>query len=421
MVRRAEAVSSTCTAARRGVAIGERTRIEAALRSCSELRAWLDAAEATLARATSQVASFPEAAIADVARCTLREAAATTERAATLEAAPPFDEALAAGTVTARHVDALTRAAGQLDDARRAELLGAAEQLAEVARSSTAERFARHVRRKAGELLGRDGAEARLERQRRLTSLRSWTDDDGMWNVRGRIDPELAPGLAAALDGRVRALFAERTPPTCPADAKRKHEHLRALALADLIVNGGGGVRHEVVVVVDADEVSADGGPAADWGLPVEVPASVLEALVERGARVAPVVVRRGAVLHAPGRLDLGRTTRLASRAQRRALRAMYAGCAIPGCDVRFDRCRIHHVRHWRDGGPTDLANLLPVCGRHHTRIHDGGWVVTLADDRSLTVGLPDGTVRRTGPPRRGGTDPPSSLANGPPGGEAAA
>ena len=116
---------------------------------------------------------------------------------------------------------------------------------------------------------------------------------------------------------------------------------------------------------------------------------------------VHTVIVRNGVVLHAPGELDLGRTTRLANRAQRRALRAMYSGCAIPGCSVRFDRCKIHHVVWWRHGGRTDLDNLLPVCTQHHTKIHDGGWEVRLGPGRELEIRFPDGTVRNTGPPRR--------------------
>ena len=113
------------------------------------------------------------------------------------------------------------------------------------------------------------------------------------------------------------------------------------------------------------------------------------------------VIVRNGVVLHAPGMLDLGRSTRLASRAQRRALRAMYRCCAVPGCDVRFDHCTMHHVVWWRHGGATDLHNLLPLCHRHHGNVHHDGWELRLGPQRRLTVTLPDGTVRSTGPPRR--------------------
>ena len=108
-------------------------------------------------------------------------------------------------------------------------------------------------------------------------------------------------------------------------------------------------------------KVTVPAGRSVDWGLPVEVPHRVLAGMVDDGDQHA-VVVRNGVVLHAPGELELGRTTRLASRAQRRALRALYSTCAIPGCPVRFDRCKLHHVVWWRHGGRTDLENLLPVC-----------------------------------------------------------
>jgi len=117
--------------------------------------------------------------------------------------------------------------------------------------------------------------------------------------------------------------------------------------------------------------------------------------------QIETVVVRNGVVLHAPGQLNLGRTTRLASRAQRRALRAMYSTCAVPGCEVRFNRCKIHHIEWWRHGGRTDLDNLLPVCTHHHSLIHDAGFEVSLGPNRELTIRFPDGTVRNTGPPRR--------------------
>ena len=57
--------------------------------------------------------------------------------------------------------------------------------------------------------------------------------------------------------------------------------------------------------------------------------------------------------------LDLGRSSRFASREQRRALFYRHGGtCAFPGCDVPLHRCDIHHIRPWDDGGRTDLINL---------------------------------------------------------------
>ena len=101
------------------------------------------------------------------------------------------------------------------------------------------------------------------------------------------------------------------------------------------------------------------------------------------------------------GELNLGRTTRLANRAQRRALRAVYATCAVPGCNVVFDDTKPHHVHSWRDGGPTDFANLLPLCSKHHHDTHEGGWLFTLGPNRELTIELPSGQILRTGPPSR--------------------
>jgi Domain of unknown function (DUF222) len=96
--------------------------------------------------------------------------------------------------------------------------------------------------------------------------------------------------------------------------------------------------------------------------------------------------------------LDLGRSTRLASAHQRRALRVMYSTCAVGNCDVAFDNCTVQHVGYWRHGGRTDIANLLPVCGKHHHLAHEGGWKFHLDGERILTITKPDGS-RQTHPP----------------------
>ncbi len=114
--------------------------------------------------------------------------------------------------------------------------------------------------------------------------------------------------------------------------------------------------RSEFVAVIDAD-APGERGPVIEFAIPVELPARVLAAL--------------------------------------------YSGCSIPGCTVAYDRCKLHHIVWWRNDGTTDLANLLPVCSVHHAKIHHDGWVVELGQHRELTLRLPDGTIRTTGPPTR--------------------
>jgi len=47
----------------------------------------------------------------------------------------------------------------------------------------------------------------------------------------------------------------------------------------------------------------------------------------------------------------------------------------------------------------TDIDNLLPICDRHHHRVHEGGWTVALDAHRNLTITYPDGNIQTTGPP----------------------
>jgi hypothetical protein len=302
------------------------------------------------------------------------------------------------GATTAGHIDAVTRVARSMPEALRCQLLDRADALADVAGVSTVDQFAKRVALEARRIESGDGMD-RLERQRRATRLRSWVDDEGMWNLRGRFDPVTGVGLDAKLHATVEALFAEQTPPGCPDDAIEKQQFLAAHALTRLLDGAGGSKpgRAEYLVVVDADATDQV-GPVAQWSIAVEIPTRVLAELSGE-ADVHAVVVRNGVVLHAPGELNLGRTTRLANRAQRLALRGLYRCCAIPGCNVGYDRCELHHLVWWRHGGRTDLDNLIPICTRHHGKIHHDGWIIELGHDRQLTLRLPDGTIRSTGPP----------------------
>ena len=161
------------------------------------------------------------------------------------------------------------------------------------------------VRDEARRLQAADGMDT-LERQRRATSLRTWVDLEGMWNLKARFDPLTGVRLDARLRDSLEALFATSTPDTCPTDPGAKQDHLRALALADLILTGGTTSkpgRPEYLVVVDADDAADPNGPRTEFSIPVEVPWRVLAELAG-DADVHTVVVRNGVVLHAPGNLE---------------------------------------------------------------------------------------------------------------------
>jgi hypothetical protein len=85
--------------------------------------------------------------------------------------------------------------------------------------------------------------------------------------------------------------------------------------------------------------------------------------------------------------LDLGRTRRLFSPAQRKALRIRDQRCRAEGCTIPATWTEAHHLQPWQHGGHTDLANAILLCSHHHHRAHD---------DRHLVDRLPNGDLRFT-------------------------
>ncbi len=70
--------------------------------------------------------------------------------------------------------------------------------------------------------------------------------------------------------------------------------------------------------------------------------------------------------------LSIGRKSRIVPKAIARAVRARdHDRCTFPGCrNKRFLDC--HHVEHWSAGGETSLDNLMLLCTKHHTLVHEG-------------------------------------------------
>ncbi|MGB7505125.1 MAG: DUF222 domain-containing protein, partial [Mycobacterium sp.] len=114
---------------------------------------------------------------------------------------------------------------------------------------------------------------------------------------------------------------------------------------------------------------------------------------VTGGGTVMPIndVIRLGAHAHhslavfdrATGSaLDLFRTKRVASIAQRLMLAARDGGCTKPGCTVGIYGTQVHHATaDWNDGGNTNIDDLGLACGPDNRMVNThGGWTTTIND-----------------------------------------
>jgi hypothetical protein len=88
------------------------------------------------------------------------------------------------------------------------------------------------------------------------------------------------------------------------------------------------------------------------------------------------------------------------STAQRIEIARRDNGCRFPACGYNLIT-NVHHLRHWIDGGPTVLSNLITLCAAHHSRMHELGWKVS---------GDANGLVTFTSPHGRDSTSSPSPV-----------
>lgn len=384
-----------------------RADLDAVVAARRELVAFCDAVEIRIARRSRHLAaegrSEPAAdVLRERGRRASRDAAAAAQREEACAAMPSFETALADGSISTGHLNALANATAQLDEATAAEFVKHERELLHDAKTCTPEVFDRHARDLARTIAADDGS-ARLERQRQANNIRAWVDKiTGMGHLHAELDPESHAKVVAALRERTRTLRNQQHQPGDPvhasgdpADPNLTYAQLEAQAFIELITGATTLDRRspEVIVLVDLDSLVR--------GLHDESLCETID-----GIPVPPSTVRRlcceaaiiPAVLNGDGEpLDVGRASRLATAAQRRAIYTMYRSCAFPGCHVGVDRCEMHHAHDWLANGGTDIDNLVPLCCKHHHLVHEGGWTLTLGEHRVVTVHRPDGTHFFTG------------------------
>ena len=386
--------------------------IRTALQQVCTLQQWVDNCKVALTRklqilATTTPRIQPQQVLASAANISRIDAFREVSRAKTLGAFPQLEQAFEQGRIGSAHIDAVARATHQLTEDEKAKLASRSDWLNNVATHATPDNFARAVKSEV-ERIHADGGVTRLERQRRDASLRHWIDrESGMFHIAGRLDPENGLRVIGKLDNTVERLFHAALPDTCPTD-DRKHGHLNALAFLELIDTASLGApltagamissphaRAEVSVVIDLHTLRSGlhEHSIVRTGHEAELPLETIRRMACE-AEIIPVVLNSKGVV-----IDIGRASRLATRYQRKAIEAMYSHCAIPDCKVPIAQCQPHHIAYWRDDGPTNMNNLVPLCPHHHRNVHEGNWrLKLLMPNRALTITYPDGHVSRSSP-----------------------
>jgi hypothetical protein len=212
------------------------------------------------------------------------------------------------------------------------------------------------------------------------------------------LDPERHTVVRTALDALVHEQWRSGHPDST-RPAVRDLARLRADAFVEMARRARSGGRApvsgprrsepEVVVLIDLatiqhGELRPGGTCSLGDGTPISVEAA--RRLACEGA-IIPLV------LGGPSEpLDVGRTRRLATHAQRVAMRRRSPTCEFGVCDIPAERCRAHHLRPWEVGGSTDLDQLAWLCDAHHHLVHDGGWSMARTDGQ-VVIHRPDGTL----------------------------
>jgi hypothetical protein len=280
------------------------------------------------------------------------------------------------------------------------------EQLAVMAGPMTGnqlERFARAHR----QCSRADDAAARV--RRRLT----WRfEEDGALAGSFRLPP--LPG--AVLLKALRAAAAEMDQPPPVATSSDLADALVVVAeafLAGKVAGADDAEVYQVVIHAGTDVITTPAGVSAETPSPsppatdLADPADPARCHVEDGAAISVTTAQMltctaalSWMLHDDGGkiLNLGRRRRRPDKALRKAARERDRGrCRFPGCESR--KVDLHHIQYWSNGGRTCLENLISLCRRHHTAVHDRGYLIAASPDGSFTFFQPGGTRLPLSPP----------------------
>ncbi|MBO9556579.1 DUF222 domain-containing protein [Cellulomonas sp.] len=344
---------------------------------------------------TSVVAGDPsfEASLARHGRTGLGAATRRVEQAQALAAMPAVAVAVRTGALPGEHLEILGQALAGASESVAGELRSPSGQAAalRLACAHPAPGFRRALARWVAER-DPDRVEDEYQAQRRARYLHLTTRPDGT-RISGLLDPVAGERLRRALEATGEAPSDDRTPEQARADA------LDALASTVLSMPSTGSraavrphvsflMREETFTALRSRRRSPGGSAGSSAAVSGNdevaiadvarrpVPAATLEdgtpvAMSELARVLCDCEVTRIVVDAADEPVNLGRTARLYTGVQRRAVIARDRSCRWGDCDRAARWGEIHHIAWWdRDAGRTDLANGVLLCSFHHHEVH---------------------------------------------------
>jgi uncharacterized protein DUF222/HNH endonuclease len=221
-----------------------------------------------------------------------------------------------------------------------------------------------------------------------------WFDDDKRLGIEGEF-----PAAEGAVIARAIKRLADRLPELPQQAVETIPENRLQQRCADALFAMAS---HKISEDADADRATIVVHTAIEAG------GTPQPGEIEGGPVIHPEITRR---LECDGRLrfvlrdengnalGIGRASRNVPTWLMQQVVHRDRGCTFPGCG-RKAFLQAHHIRHWEDGGPTDLYNLTALCHFHHKLVHEFGWTVLLNGSEAEWF-RPDGKRFEPGP------DPP--------------
>ena len=304
----------------------------------------------------------------EAGRMSTRAANSVAKTAAGLAEMPKLAESLASGAITVEHATVAVGAAAktsaeQVDD-----------ELSKLAETSSVDVFTEQSRRWVNRNQPDDGAE-RYQQQRNSRLLKHWINAEGMGVLLAELDPVSYQQALKALNAEYDRLWRDDGGRDGFPDDVRKPQQRLADAFVALLTDvgrpGPGSARMQLIAVADIERLRADNptGVAEIVGGEA-LPQTVLERLMCTAAVTGVVFDGKGQPIW------VGRTHRHATEAQVKAIIARDRHCTGKDCTAGPERCKIHHIVPWEQGGLTDIDTMCLACPHCHHNIHDRGYMV---------------------------------------------